>query len=288
MPYKISRGRRPGTDTIEFMARDPFTLMKIFAPLSVDLDREDSFPKKRPLLAHYTTVGVLEAILRNKEVWFSNPLFMNDVEEVLWGIDLGAKLLKSSSEVQASCETPRRFEMLLAAFNDFYSGFTNEHVLDLYVLCLSEHAKDDTDGLLSMWRGYGGNGNGAAIVLDTAQIDMHEDSPLIISKVDYGTAEKRTEWLQQRIVQFADILKKSNIADDELLFAAFCFFKRLTMFAIFSKHHGFREENEWRIVYWRRPEENQTGAVSRFEGRHASRRREKESAGFNKLVRFAL
>jgi hypothetical protein len=36
---------------------------------------------------------VLEAILRNDEVWLSNPLFMNDMEEVRFGINAGANLL---------------------------------------------------------------------------------------------------------------------------------------------------------------------------------------------------
>jgi hypothetical protein len=51
---------------------------------------------------------VLEAILRNNEVWFSNPLFMNDMEEVLFGINVGANLFVSSSEIETSCGTKRR------------------------------------------------------------------------------------------------------------------------------------------------------------------------------------
>jgi hypothetical protein len=40
------------------------------------------FPQKRLLVAHYTTLEVLEKILGTNEIWFSNPLFMNDLEEV--------------------------------------------------------------------------------------------------------------------------------------------------------------------------------------------------------------
>lgn len=138
-------------------------ITKLFAPLFAGLDGEDTFPKKRPLLAHYTSVAVLEAILRDKEVWFSNPLFMNDMEEVRFGINGGANLFLSSSEIESSCETKQRFELLKAAFNHYYNTFANEHALDLYVFCLSEHSKEDRDGLLSMWRGYGGNGNGSAL-----------------------------------------------------------------------------------------------------------------------------
>lgn len=38
---------------------------------------------ERPLrLAHYTSLEVLEKIIQTEEIWFSNPLFMNDYEEV--------------------------------------------------------------------------------------------------------------------------------------------------------------------------------------------------------------
>jgi Protein of unknown function (DUF2971) len=112
-------------------------------------------------------------------------------------------------------------------------------------------AKGDTDGLLSMWRGYGGNGNGAAIVFDTAKIAAQEDSPIIIANVHYGTGEARKDWLRERVAQFADILARSDIPDDKLHLAAFYFFYRLKLFSIFTKHQGFSEENEWRVVYLR-------------------------------------
>jgi Protein of unknown function (DUF2971) len=117
-------------------------------------------------------------------------------------------------------------------------------VLDIYVFCLSEHVKEDTDGLLSMWRGYGGNGSGAAIVFDTAKLSPPEESPLILAQVHYSTTEKRRNWLRVRIIQFAEILAKSNNSDDKLWLCSYHFFQRLKMFTIFSKHRGFEEEHE--------------------------------------------
>jgi hypothetical protein len=185
---------------------------KLFEPLFADLRGDDCFPTKRPLLAHYTSIGVLEAILRNNEVWLSNPLFMNDMEEVRFGIHAGARLFLGGSEIESACRSKERFDLLKSSFNYYYNRFDSEHVLDTYVFCLSEHAKeDDTDGLLSMWRGYGGKGNGAAIVFDTAKIAAREESPLIIANVHYGTAEERWNWLQRRITQFAEILTRSDI-----------------------------------------------------------------------------
>jgi hypothetical protein len=95
-----------------------------------------------------------------KEVWFSNPLFMNDIEEVRFGLNTGANLFMTSTEIESACGTKERFDRLKTTFNHYYEVFANDHVINTYVFCLSEHAKDDLDGLLSMWRGYGGNGNG--------------------------------------------------------------------------------------------------------------------------------
>jgi len=123
------------------------------------------------------------------------------------------------------------------------------HLLNTYVFCMSEHDVSDNDGLLSMWRGYGANGNGVAIVFDTAQINALESSPLIIAKVAYATTEVRMEWLKNVVVKFAAVLSRSNIPDERLGLAAFSLFERIKLFALFSKHHGFKEEREWRVVY---------------------------------------
>jgi hypothetical protein len=125
-------------------------------------------------------------------------------------------------------------------------------VIDIYVFCLSEHGKNDTDGLPSMWRCYGGNGSGAAIVFDAGKLSVvRDESPLILQRVQYASTEERTNWLQQRTTQFAKILGQSSIPDDKLYLGAYCFFERLKLFAVFTKHQGFKEENEWRVVYMR-------------------------------------
>jgi hypothetical protein len=224
-------------------------IRNLFTPLWADLRAEDSFPRKRPLLAHYTSVEKLEAILKNNEIWFSNPLFMNDLEEVRFGMTIGANLFLGSSEIEAACRTKKRFDALKSTFNHLNNTFANEHVLDLYIFCLSEHAKENTDGVLSMWRGYGGNGNGAAIVFDTAKFAAREDSPLIIANVHYGAAQQRIDHLNKYVTQFAEILRTSNLSDDKLFHASFYFFQRLKLFSIFTKHVGFLEEHEWRGVY---------------------------------------
>jgi hypothetical protein len=79
-------------------------LFKLFEhALFADLRGADSFPRRRPLLAHYTSISVLEAILKHNEIWFSNPLFMNNIEEVRFGIENGRNLFFASREIASAC-----------------------------------------------------------------------------------------------------------------------------------------------------------------------------------------
>jgi hypothetical protein len=173
---------------------DDLQIINMFDPLFADLRDGGSFPAKRPLLAHYTSIQALEAILRSNEVWFSNPLFMNDIEEVRFGINVGANLFLTSTELESACGNKERFNLLRSKFIQYYDAFVNEYVIDTYIFCLSEHVKDDTDGLLSMWRGYGGNGSGVAIVFDAGKLPVRDDAPLIIARVQYASTEERTNW----------------------------------------------------------------------------------------------
>jgi len=226
-------------------------IRNLFSPLWAEVQGEDSFPNKRPLLAHYTSAPTLECILRNREIWFSHPLLMNDPQEVTFGLNAAAQLLSTNERIKAACGSLQRFETLRNTFFAWLSRFANEHLPSTFVLCFCEHAVDDNDGLLSMWRGYADQGRGVAIVFDTAQIVPRDDSFLVIAKVHYGSEDERREWIQMLLGRSADILQNNPIPDDKLVICSFFIFQRLKQFAIFTKHRGFREENEWRVVYMR-------------------------------------
>jgi len=223
--------------------------MQLFAPLYADLRPENAFPNRKPLLAHDTTIQALEQILRSNEIWLSNPLFMNDLEEVRFGVFQGNNLVMESEEITKSCNTAERAQLFRSNFTFYFNQFANERVLDTYIFCCSEHEVNDNDGQLSMWRGYGANGNGAAIVFDASQMNVVKSSPLIISQVSYDTTEARMAWLNSLLSTFAWILSASNIPNERLYIASHCLFERIKLFALFTKHHGFKEEREWRVVY---------------------------------------
>lgn len=239
---------------------------KIFFPLWNDINDKESFPKKRPLLAHYTSIESLESILSNDEIWFSNPLYMNDIEELKFGMLVGANTFRQSNQLKSACKSDTRHKLLLDSFNYYFNEFDYKHAFDTYVFCLSEHDKDDSDGLLSMWRGYGGNGKGAAILFNLEKANYVENSPIIISSVEYATTDQRHKWIEEKILQFSNLLAESNIPDGKLYLPAHYFFERLKLFSLFTKHKGFSEEREWRVVYMiERDINNKIGKMFHYE-----------------------
>jgi hypothetical protein len=221
-----------------------------FHALWHDINQDETFPNDRPILAHYTSVDSLEKIMSGNELWFSNPLYMNDLDELRFGINEGVNAFRKNQKIMDACNSAAQYKALSDAFEYAFDQFSNKHVLDTYVFCLAEHKLDNRDGLLSMWRGYGGNGHSAALVFDTSKFEyIEEGSPLTISKVEYFTKEERLNWIDGKLTEFATLLSKMPIRMDRLYLPAYALFERLKTFALFTKHHGFLEEKEWRIVY---------------------------------------
>ena len=207
-------------------------------------------PELLPLLAHYTSILTLERIAQTGEIWFSNPLYMNDVDELRYGMSLGLHAVRSHTGLREACP-PTHYNALLDAFDALFTAFDSESAFDVYVFSCSEH--DDQigdDGLLSMWRGYGGDGNGVAIVFDLQPL-LAPDSPLLVHQVQYLSYEESEAWMDRKLQTFAEALRRAGGPVDSMQAAAASLFERIKLFALFTKHRGFHEEREWRLVYLR-------------------------------------
>ena len=204
-----------------------------------------------PLLAHYTSIKTLERIAETGEIWFSNPLYMNDVDELRYGMALGLEAVRTHQGLRHACP-PDHYNALLDAFGKLYTAFDNDAAFDVYVFSCSEHdAQIGDDGLLSMWRGYGGDGNGVAIVFDLSRLLGHPGSPLLMRQVQYLSYEESEAWMVDKLDQFARTLARLGGPPEAMPRAAAALFERIKLFALFTKHRGFHEEREWRVVYLR-------------------------------------
>ncbi|MFM8747851.1 MAG: DUF2971 domain-containing protein [Aestuariivirga sp.] len=202
-----------------------------------------------PLLAHYTNAEVLESILKNEEIWLANPLYMNDQQEIRFGVIEGRDKVLASIEIKKAFSSAALYKTFTASFEYAYKSFADEQALDVFVLCFSAHRKNDYDGRLSMWRGYGGNASGACIVFDPKKVPEAEGVPFIFSSVVYASTVDRFLWIDKLIQRFCDLLVGTSLTETVALHAGHYLFERLKLFSLFNKHIGFFEEEEWRLVY---------------------------------------
>lgn len=215
----------------------PFTAKKI-----------DEVKNNDQRLVHYTTADVAMNIIRSREIWMRNSTTMNDYMEIEHGFQClshayqtspGQKFKQSLDSIfpGAATEVEQRF-------NAWLPGIRR----DTYLTCFSEHRNDeDSYGRLSMWRAYGGT-TGVALVLKT-DVFFNETNPLkaYSSPVGYFDAESfSSEFLRvsdaiASHASFVETLGRETVfrlAFNMLRFAVLC-----------TKHPGFREECEWRVIH---------------------------------------
>jgi len=222
---------------------------KIESALWGDVHSASSFATSQPLLAHYTSIEAFESILASNEIWFSNPLYMNDWEELRFGMSDCAQELLFHDGIKNACNGEDGHGKLIRAFDYFLGEFEKKHAFDTYVYCLANHDPDDHDGRLSMWRGYGANGSGVALVFKSSVIPLADEPLFMIDRVEYATTPQRREWIRDRLDRLTQAFDGNALAEDEVILVAHEWVERIKIFSLFSKHHGFREEDEWRVVY---------------------------------------
>lgn len=197
---------------------------------------------------HYTSSEVAFSILQNKFVWMRNALTMNDFSEIehglkcllgAWGSPIGNKLRDLLDQMYPGfCnDFGHRFDSWLPAFRE-----------ETYITCLSEHDADEDDhGRLSMWRAYGG-ANGVALVLN--------NTPFLTLSAALKAYSFPVEYLGEtaflaRFERFYELISLRReevhaLGYDNLLTLLF---NRFRANVLCTKHPGFHEEREWRVVY---------------------------------------
>ena len=200
-------------------------------------------------LAHYTSAEVAFSIIKNREVWMRNAQTMNDYSEIAHGracLEAAAErgfLPKLGQAVDAI--VPGTFKRALEMFDGWSAALQH----NTFLTCVSEHlgAEDDEDSLgrLSMWRAYGGE-NGVALILNPSFLDNADMGSVVTSPVHYANSDKfceevarvtaNIEAAAERLAPLADMLA-DNIFN-VMRYALLC-----------TKHPGFREEREWRVIY---------------------------------------
>lgn len=203
----------------------------------------------RPLFSHYTSIEVIKSILTEEQIWFSNPLYMNDLQELKYGVELAISLLHDEASAIKEKKSLETYERILYLFMEFYEKFNDEDLLDIYVACFAEHQPENTDGVLSMWRGYGHQGGGAALVFNSSFVSENAGLPIVISKVLYYSPQQREDTLKGLIIEWRNLFLSHNVSEEQERIAVQFLFDSILIQSLTTKHWGFKEECEWRLIY---------------------------------------
>lgn len=198
---------------------------------------------------HYTNAVAAMSIIRSREVWMRKSLSMNDFMEVRHGLDCVDNSLENGAIGKIFRKELDAIEVgVWDNVYELFQGWRRDFEFHTYVFSISEHdPAEDRFGRLSMWRAYGDSAGVAFVVNGKPFVTISDALKAYTSPILYYSDtefELSLDRIGRKITENRQILK--TLHRDELVAYAF---NTLRSAALFTKHPGFKEEKEWRVIY---------------------------------------
>jgi DUF2971 family protein len=196
---------------------------------------------------YYTNADTAMKIIRGNEVWMRKSSLMNDYREIEHGFDCLNNAYKSNKDRLLTVFDgmfPGFCQKLETLFNSWLPHFRS----DTYITCVSEHdPSEDKHGRLSMWRAYGGVAGvamvfrGGPFLRPSDALKAHTSPVAYLSdeqfRREFAALIDSVESSRDFLVPLGDQIALNNI------------FQAFRYAVLCTKHPGFHEEREWRIIY---------------------------------------
>ena len=212
--------------------------------------KTDTTTQTSARFVHYTTAEAAAKIITTKRLWMRNTTCMTDYREVRHGFDILSKFFlnkdkRSKFDEAFDACAPGIAQEAINSFNHWWQNLQ----LGTFITSISEHdERENVNGRLSMWRGFGGNAARVAMVLRVpSQTDAGNALSLMFSPVTYFTEPEAHELLWEVIENVKRESAFLKTIERSMLVANV--FAVLILGVTCSKHEGFREEREWRAIY---------------------------------------
>lgn len=199
--------------------------------------------------SHYTSADAALSIIRNREIWLRSANVMNDFSEIAHGQNCLVHAWKNTSFGQRlQAVMNRRQDGLSKQLEATFNKYLTDRHTDTYLMSISEHHPDDDRlGKLSMWRAYGGHTN-VAFVFNTSPLFSESAAlPAFSSPVLYATVAEFADHFSQVVTGLEENFAVVQNTDPNQLVSELFF--ALHMAVLSTKHPGFAEEKEWRILH---------------------------------------
>ena len=232
------------------LTEEHLRLLQVFHPYA--WQKYHRTVEQRTRFVHYTSADTVMRIFQTQEVRMRNATCVNDFMEINHGFDCLQSAYKSNKEkLQAILDGlfPGFCTKLEERFNEWLPHFRS----DTYIACVSEHGseesgdEEDEIGRLSMWRAYGGiTGvavvmNGAPFLGSSSALNAYTSPVAYFSEASFGREFSK---LLDGFAANAEML--GTLGEEQVLRNIFEAFRCAL---VCTKHPGFREEREWRVIY---------------------------------------
>lgn len=202
------------------------------------------------IVYHYTDQNAITSILKEKELWLSHALEMNDPDEIYFGISVIINILqrklKSNSKI---------LQIIIDENNSFYKNQSDFNFEPIFVISFSE-IEDD----LKQWVHYSNNAHGVSLelVLKKFENEIYRNNPdarLLIAPVYYYF--KTLKPVNEDSISFESfiyncfssidaIIENNNIEFD--IPTKRLLFDYVLLFSSLIKQRLYCQEKEWRVV----------------------------------------
>jgi hypothetical protein len=193
-------------------------------------------------LHHYTSLDVVESIVRNRILWATHVNYLNDTSESKLGLKLMADVAREALGLASGTD---------AQFLDYFLRWIDGRAFEdvsVYILCFSE-AHDD----LGQWRAYTKYGSGVCLSLSSSMLVARMQAQgWTFQNCRYGQPSQLSwaEAILSRMRREASLKLGSTEASritrfDEVLGAAM---SDLLQVASTIKHSAFAAERETRFI----------------------------------------
>jgi len=219
--------------------------MQIFFPIACEAAHRAKLAGNR--FAYYTTAEVAYQVIKNKRMWMRSTTTMNDYMEIQYGRDLLLEAIEADAGKALKAAIERCHPGLFEEAWNLVVAWLPDFKLETYITCVSEHDEgEDELGRLSMWRAYGGK-TGVALVINGSVFDIQTEalgaysSPVsYFNKRQFSEAVATVAENVELNTEYVTSLQREIVKNS--LFTMFRFA------VLCTKHPGFAEEREWRIV----------------------------------------
>ena len=210
--------------------------------------RRKELAKLESKFVHYTSSENAKNILEGECLWMRNTTCMNDFSEVEYGYNVLQRYFsfKWPELKRKIVFNPQVKEIIKSAIDLFDQHWGNSRS-SIYLSSLSLHKVDEEGvGRLSMWRAYGNNsGASAALILNNPT--PTEGLNVFLCPARYCSESIVYSELDSMLQNLNDEAK--FISELEMSFIRSQVVLALILLTVSLKHKGFREEEEWRVVY---------------------------------------